>query len=145
MQQLLGDTGPPPDSPFICELFLCSPIASVPMLLMSSLSTLTVPQFAEMADFIMELGSQSSHHRTCHHDIVKTCSHWTPQYIFQGIPPQVHTSHGHHDPLCDHHHVLPHSAHHHLDWHHCEFGVKSHKCHLPCNFLGSKKASHYWR
>ena len=57
MQQLLGDTGPAPDSPFIRELFLRSLLASVRMVLVLSPSTVTVAQLAEMADRIMEVAN----------------------------------------------------------------------------------------
>ena len=48
MQQLLGDSGPPPDSAFVRQLFLQRLPSSVRMVLASSSSTLSLPQLAEL-------------------------------------------------------------------------------------------------
>ena len=57
MQQLLGDSGPAPDSSFVHKLFLqCLP-SNVQMVLASSSSGLTHTQLAEMANRIVELST----------------------------------------------------------------------------------------
>ena len=57
MQQLLGDSGPPPDSAFVRQLFLQRLPSSVRMVLASSSSTLSLPQLAELADKILEVST----------------------------------------------------------------------------------------
>ena len=55
MQQLLGNSGPAPDSAFVRQLFLqCLP-PSVSIVLASSSATLPLTQLAEMADKILEV------------------------------------------------------------------------------------------
>ena len=55
MQQLLGDSGPAPDSAFVRQLFLQRLPPSVSIVLASSSATLSLPQLAEMADKILEV------------------------------------------------------------------------------------------
>ena len=55
MQQLLGDSGPAPDSAFVRQLFLQRLPPSVRMVLASSSSNLSLQQLAEMADRILEV------------------------------------------------------------------------------------------
>ena len=57
MQQLLGDSGPPPDSAFVRQLFLQRLPSTVRMVLASSSSTLSLPQLAELADKILEVST----------------------------------------------------------------------------------------
>ena len=57
MQQLLGDSGPAPDSAFVRQLFLQRLPPSVSMVLASSSDHLSLSQLADMADRILEVAN----------------------------------------------------------------------------------------
>ena len=60
MQQLLGDSGPAPDSAFIRQLFLQRLPPHVRMVLASSSANFTLAELAEMADRIVEVATPAS-------------------------------------------------------------------------------------
>ena len=153
MQQLLGDTGPAPDSAFVRKLFLQRLPSTACMVLASSGSTLSLVQLAEMADRIVEVSSPPtvapiSTPSTSVDEVrqlTDTLTHLvaaleSPQLPSQDSPTpqrqprsssrqssQSASRSSSSSPYC---------------WYYKHFGAQARKCRPPCTFQGNDPTSH---
>ena len=140
MQQLLGDSGPAPDSAFVRQLFLQRLPPSVRMVLASSSSNLSLQQLAEMADRILEV----SH--------VPTVAPVTDPNVSEmrqltatltRLVAALDTTLGHSRETSDGRQQSRSSSPSGLCWYHRRFGPNARKCRPPCTHSGNDQASHW--
>lgn len=156
MQQLLGDSGPAPESAFVRELFLQRLPSTARMILASSASTLSLAQLAEMADGIVEVANPPTvapvAATSTSLDEVRQLTDTLSRLVAaldspyprsrdssptarqsrasrQSSRPPSHPSSrsSSPSPYC---------------WYHSKFGTRAKKCRQPCTFPGNAPASH---
>ena len=157
MQQLLGDSGPAPDSSFVRELFLQRLPPNVRMVLASSSTNLTLAQLADMADRIAEVAtpttvSQVSQEPQVLEEVrqltaalnrmiatLDTYQHSGPRQSRDSPPRRPSRSSTPHRSSSRS--ASRSSSPSNLCWYHCRFGPNTRKCRPPCARSGNEPAS----
>ena len=152
IQQLLGDSGPAPDSAFVRELFLQRLPPTARMILASSASTLSVAQLAEMADGIVEVANPPAvatvAATSTSLDEVRQLTETLSRLVAALDSPyprsrdsspaarQSRSSRQSSHPSSRSSSPSPYC------WYHRKFGTRAQKCRQPCTFPGNAPASH---